>query len=263
MNILNRSSLNSINGIPYFENPHLRNLGWITHGFLTRQGGRSLPPYDSLNMSFSNGDDNQTVSSNQEQIAQTFGFDSKRLVLLKQMHFDGILMFKDPAEANSTSLKYDAIITNLPNQFLGIRTADCIPILIVDQHKRAIAAIHAGRQGTALQITRKTLRKMKEEFDSSEKDLLVTLGPSIGPCCYEIDDKVFLKEWQPFSVSKGTGKWMLDLSRINIAQLMEEGIKEEQIFQTDICTCCHRDLFFSYRGEGRTGRQLSFIGILK
>ncbi len=263
MNRTGQSSLTSIKDIPYFENPALNHLRWVIHGFLTRQGGRSLPPYDSLNLSFSNGDDPAIVSWNRERIAEAFGFESHRLILLKQMQLDGILILREPPEVNPTSLTYDAVITNQPNLFLGIRTADCIPLLIIDQRKRAIAAVHAGRQGTALQITRKTVRKMKEEMGCFEEDLLVTLGPSIGPCCYEIDEKVFLKEWEPFSRVKGNGRWMVDLARINIAQLMEEGIEEDQIYQIDLCTRCHRDLFFSYRGEGKTGRQLSFIGIVE
>jgi YfiH family protein len=154
------------------------------------------------------------------------------------------------------------MITDIPGRFLGIQTADCIPIFVVDQKKRMIAAIHAGRQGTALGITQKVLRKMKEAWGCSEKNLLITLGPSIGSCCYEIDEKVFLKEWEPFSIHKGMGKRMLDLAKINIAQLKEEGVREEQIYRVDLCTRCHSDLFFSYRGEGQTGRQLSFIGII-
>ncbi len=262
MNILNRTHLEAKDGIPYFENPELKKLGWVIHGFLTRQGGRSLSPYHSLNISFSNGDEKKTVSSNRDRITEAFGFDRNRLVLLKQMQLDGILTLKGAAEANPSPLKCDAMITDIPNQFLGIRTADCIPIFVVDRKRRVVAAIHAGRQGTALQITKKALRKMKEELGCSEKNLLITLGPSIGPCCYEIDEKVFLKEWEPFSIGKGMGKWMVDLARINIAQLEEEGIKGNQIYRVDLCTRCHNDLFFSYRGEGRTGRQLSFIGII-
>lgn len=261
MNLLNRFHLKTKDGIPYIENPEIKRLGWVIHGFLTRQGGRSLPPYDSLNVSFSNGDDQKVVAGNRDRIARTFGFHPDRLVLLKQMQLDAILILKEPAEPNSAPLKYDAIITDLPNQFLGIRTADCIPVLIVDQKKRVVAAIHAGRQGSALQITLKALRKMTEEFGCSKKDLLFTLGPSIGPCCYEVDEKVYSGKWKPFSVDRGAGRWMVDLAGINIAQLKEEGIKEDQIYRVDLCTRCNRDLFFSYRGEGQTGRQLSFIGI--
>ena len=261
MNILNRTLLKSTNGIPYLENPEVERLGWVTHGFLTRQGGISVSPYDSLNLSFSNGDQKENVFLNRERIISAFGFDPNQFVLLKQMQLDGILTLKGPVGENPPPLKYDAMITDIPNQLLGILTADCIPIFVVDRRRRVIAAINAGRQGTALGITKKVLRKMKEEWGCSERDLLVTLGPSIGPCCYEIDEKVFLKEWEPFSVAKGKGKWMVDLARINMTQLEEEGIREDQIYRVDLCTRCHSDLFFSYRGEGQTGRQLSFIGI--
>jgi YfiH family protein len=161
-----------------------------------------------------------------------------------------------------TLLEYDALITNSPNTFLGIQTADCVPIFIADQKKRVIAAIHAGRQGTALHITTKVLKNMEEEFGCTSENLIIALGPSIGHCCYEIDEKVFQPEWEPFSTLKGSGRWMVDLARINIAQMKKEGIQEEQIFRIDLCTSCHSDLFFSYRKEGRTGRQLSFIGII-
>jgi hypothetical protein len=104
---------------------------------------------------------------------------------------------------------------------------------------------------------------MEGEFDCSSKDLLIAIGPSIGSCCYEIDERVFRSEWKPFSTPRGSGKWVVDLAQINIAQMKREGIKEEQIFWINLCTHCHNDLFFSYRKEGRTGRQLSFIGILE
>jgi len=159
-------------------------------------------------------------------------------------------------------LEYDAQITDSPNMFLGILTADCIPIFVVDQKRKVIAAIHAGRQGTALHITAKVLRKMGKEFNCSSKDLLIGMGPSIGSCCYEIDEKVFDQEWELFSTSKGAGKWMVDLAKNNVAQMKREGVKEEQISWINLCTHCHSDLFFSYRKEGRTGRQLSVIGMI-
>ncbi|OGP73409.1 MAG: hypothetical protein A2V86_14370 [Deltaproteobacteria bacterium RBG_16_49_23] len=261
MNLLNQSHLKIKNSIPYFEVPGIGEIQWVRHAFLTRHGGISHPPFDSLNISFSNGDRSEDVSRNRERITSAFGLDPNRLVLLKQMQQDGIVVLKDFAKMNPSPLEYDALITDIPNLSLGIRTADCIPILVVDRKRKVIAAIHAGRQGTAMHITKKVLRKMKEEFMSSMKDLLLTTGPSIGPCCYEIDQRVFKEEWEPFSVKKQEGRWMLDLVQINIAQMKEEGIDEEQISRIDLCTRCHHDLFFSYRREGRTGRQLSFIGI--
>ncbi len=263
MNIFDRSSLKTKNGLPYFEIPEMAELRWLRHAFLTRLGGASTAPYDSLNISDKNGDREDHVSKNKDRIATAFGFDSRRLILLDQMQEDQILLLEEPLIMLSGPLEYDAMITGASNVFLGIRTADCLPIFAIDRKRRVVAAIHAGRRGTSLQITAKALQKMKENFGCSSKDLLVGLGPSIGSCCYEIDEEVFHHEWEPFSTPKGSGKWMIDLGRINIAQIKREGIKEEQIFRVNLCTRCQSDLFFSYRGEGRTGRQLSFIGMLE
>ncbi len=266
MNILNPSSLKTKNGIPYFEIPEIAELGWLRHAFLTRLGGVSAPPYDSLNMSDKNGDREDVVSKNRNRIATAFGFDSIRLILLDQMQQDQILLLKEPRNdkkgISTRSLEYDAMVTDSPNIFLGIRTADCLPIFAIDQKRKVIAAIHAGRQGTSLQITAKVLKKMKEDFGCSARDFLVGLGPSIGSCCYEIGEEVFHPEWTPFSTPQGSGKWMVDLAQINIAQMKREGIEEKQISWVNVCTRCQSDLFFSYRGEGRTGRQLSFIGMI-
>ncbi len=247
--------------LAYFEFPAITDLGWVTHAFLTRKGGVSGPPYDSLNLG-DYGDDLEKVFRNRLRVAKTFDFDPTRLILLNQEHRDSILLVQDFKEA-SPPLNYDAIITNTPGLFLGIRTADCLPILMVDQKRKAVAAVHAGRQGTSLHIARKVLRRMREEFGSRPSDLLIAMGPSIGPCCYEIDERVFLPEWNSFAAANGNGKWMLDLGAINRAQMEEAGIKKEQILVVDLCTACRDDLFFSYRKEGGTGRQLSFIGIMK
>jgi len=263
MNILGCSALKIKNNLPYFEVPEITNLGWVRHAFLTRRGGVSLPPYDSLNLSDKNGDHEEFVSKNKNLIAKTFDFETKRLTLLDQMQQDQILLLEDPVITLPFPLEYDALITNSPNTYLGILTADCLPIFVIDQKKKGIAAVHAGRQGTALDITTKVLQKMKEELGCLTKDLLITIGPSIGSFCYEIDEKVFRPEWEPFSTSRGAGKWVVDLAQINIGQMKREGIKEEQISWINLCTHCHRDLFFSYRKEGRTGRQLSFIGIVE
>ncbi|OGP89463.1 MAG: hypothetical protein A2157_13470 [Deltaproteobacteria bacterium RBG_16_47_11] len=263
MNIFNRSDLKTKNGLPCIEIPEMAHIEWIQHGFLTRRGGISLPPFDSLNFSKNTGDLEDHVSKNKNLIGASFGFDSNRLILLHQMHQDGILVIREPDDSLPCNLEYDAMITHSENRFLGIKTADCLPIFVIDKVKKVIAAIHAGRQGTARRIVRKALKRMKAEWGCLPKDLLIALGPSIGPCCYEIDEKVFHAEWEPYSMPKGHGKWRVDLPRINMEHMKNEGIKENQIFWIDLCTRCHSDLFFSYRGEGQTGRQLSFIGITK
>jgi YfiH family protein len=261
MNILDRSALKMKNGLPYFEVPEIADTGWICHAYLTRKGGVSLPPYHSLNLNEESTDPKAHVVQNRRRVAKTFQFDEKALILLDQAHQDQILLLKKPG-LPPPPLHYDAVMTNLPHSFLGILTADCVPIFVVDQKKKVIAAIHAGRQGTALRIIPKVLKEMEAEFGCLKKDFLISLGPSIGFCCYEIDERVFLQEWEPYSTPMENGKRMLDLARINIGLIAEEGIPEDQIFWIDLCTHCHPDLFFSYRKERNTGRQLSFIGII-
>ena len=262
MNLLNRSALRTKDGLLYFQIHEMTEIGWVQHAFLTRKGGVSLPPYDTLNLSKENGDREENVTQNRNRIAETFYFDPRHLVLLNQIHQDRILLLREPFTPLPSLLEYDAMITKTPDIFLGIQTADCIPIFMVDQKRKVIAAVHAGRQGTALHITKKVLKKMKEDLSCSPEDLLIALGPSIGACCYEIDETVFSPEWESFSTSRGERRWMVDLAHINIAQMKHEGIKEEQIFWINLCTRCHSDLFFSYRKEGQTGRQLSFIGMI-
>lgn len=261
MRIINESNLKIKKDIPYFQIEELNTLGWVKHAFLTRKGGISPFPYNSLNFSKNNGDCIENISYNRKLIADMFDFKPQQLVLLNQIHKDNILIVNDHMDLEKSSLEYDAIITNIPNLYFGILTADCIPIFIVDQKKKVIGAIHAGRQGTALKITKKVLKEIKKRFNSSSNDFIISLGPSIGPCCYEIDEKIYLKEWESFSKQKGDKKWMIDIAKINIQHMKEEGVMEDQIIKIDLCTSCRKDLFFSYRKESKTGRQLSFIGI--
>jgi len=262
VNVLNRSALRRKEQLPFFEIPALSALGWVKHAFLTRRGGGSLPPYESLNLGRENGDEEEHVRQNRRRVGQSFDFDPEDLILLNQRHRDRILLLRQRLHPFPPLLEYDAVITDLSNQFVGILAADCLPVFLVDPEKKIIAAVHAGRQGTALGITAKVVRKMKEEWGCSPPHLLVAMGPAIGLCCYEIDEAVFLPEWESFATPKGDKKWMLDLAEINLAQLDGEGVKKEQIFRIDLCTCCQGDLFFSYRRDGRTGRQLSFIGMV-
>lgn len=263
MNLLSESDLKIIEGLPCFQIPEFINLHWVQHAFLTRQGGISSPPYHTLNLDHRNGDQEENVFKNKDRVAKVFNFDPNHLILLDQRHQDNILILKEPLLGTIPPLEYDAMITNSPNLILGILTADCIPILIVDQKKKVIAAIHAGRQGTALHITKKVLKRMRSEFNCSMSDLLIGIGPSIGPTCYEIDEKLFHSEWEPFSILEGGRRWKVNLTQINLNQIKGEGIRDRQIFWINLCTHCHSNLFFSYRKEGHTGRQLSFIGIME
>lgn len=262
MNSRNQFVLKEQDDLFWCETPAISNLAWLKHAFLTRRGGVSLPPYESLNVSANYGDRKEDALRNRIRIATAFGFPPDRLILLDQVHGNEIFFLTQSQESFSPPLEYDAMITSLPNRFLGILTADCIPILMIDPEKRAIAAVHAGRQGTALRISAEVIRRMGKEFGCNPRDLLVALGPSIGICCYEIDERAFLPEWIPFATRTGEGKWMLNLGAINRNHVEKEGVKKENIFSVDLCTRCRDDLFFSYRREKKGGRQLSFIGMI-
>lgn len=260
--VFDRSDLRMNDGLPFFEASCLADISWIRHGFLTRRKGID-PSSGELSVGSTHGTPWDEALKNRRWIAAAFGFDPERLVMLKQVHRDEVLVVREPPRKPCGPLEYDAMITDVPDLMLGIRTADCLPILMADPRRKVIAAVHAGRAGTALRIAAKTLQVMKEVFGSSPKDLRIAMGPSIGSCCYEIDEKVFHLEWVPFSIPCGEGRWRIDLVGINVAHLKREGVFREQIEGTDLCTRCQSDLFFSYRREGHrlTGTQLSFIGM--
>lgn len=257
------SNLKFKNGLAYFEISELAEIEWVNHAFLTRLGGISSLPFNSLNLNnplFSkNGDLTENVERNKHLVASAFDFKMEHLILPHQTHSDGISILKDPLDTLPINLNCDAVITNAPYLAIGVVSADCLPILVADVRRRVIAAVHAGRKGTALCIIRKVLSKMKEEFGCLAENLLIGLGPSIGSCCYEIDQSVLLPEWEDCSTYMGKGKWILNLAKVNTMQIKNEGIRGDQIFSLNICTHCNDELFFSYRKTGRTGGQLSFI----
>ena len=157
----------------------------------------------------------------------------------------------------------DALITNQKNIMLTILTADCVPILLFDKKQNVISAIHAGWKGTEQKIVYKTIEKMKEIFNSNPKDILASIAPSIGKCCYEVDWNVAknFKEIKNAYEDRGE-KQMLDLPYINKVQLLQVGLEEDNIELSNVCTACEVENYFSYRKEkGCSGRFMSMIGL--
>jgi YfiH family protein len=191
---------------------------------------------------------------------------------------------------SAANLEADALVTNECGLLLAIRTADCLPILVADPQRGAIAAIHAGWRGALGGIVENTVREMKRTFDSAPRDLLVALGPSIRACCYVVGrevvdafcgrftraEKFFCEQLKEppaqsmlpsLSVERPTGdapanpSWRLDLVAAALDQLERAGVPRSQIQVSDLCTSCRTDLFFSYRKEGAaTGRMLAVMG---
>ncbi len=231
-------------------------------------------------------DTRENVAENRRLLQAALGVEEFTLATLKQIHSDAIRLF---SAAPAHTGKGDASATNSPGLLLGVQTADCVPILIVDPKKRAVAAVHAGWKGTLTRIAEKAVGRMRLEFGSKPAELLAAIGPSIGPCCYEVGADFVTKFSTQFSDATEyfdeprTGdepnplQWLnmappghqpaprnvhLDLQKANRAQLLAAGLRAQNIFSSGLCTSCHTNYFFSYRREpGPTGRLMSVIGI--
>jgi YfiH family protein len=149
---------------------------------------------------------------------------------------------------------------------LGVCGADCAPILLLDPEKQVIAAVHAGWQGTAAKLAAKAVAAMQSMFECNPKNLQAFIGPSIGKCCYEVDAPVrqaFTQSglpWDSCTEQNGEDKWHLDLAVANRNLLIDAGVQVSRLQISDMCVCCQRELFFSYRRDsGETGRQMGFI----
>lgn len=237
-------------------------------GFTTRHEGVSRAPYNSLNLGTGTLDQPHNVEGNRNLLTRAFGTTQEALVTVKQVHGTDILVINEPNEDNShfLTLEGDAIVTNQRGVMIGVTVADCAPILLFDQDKQIIAAVHAGWQGTATRLVAKTVTAMQSMFDCAPSGLQAAIGPCIGKCCYEVDTPVrqtFAQNGAPWDAcSEQTGKetWRLDLAAANRELLLEAGLPASGIQTSDMCVSCLRELFFSYRRDsGETGRQMGFI----
>ncbi|MDO9530431.1 MAG: peptidoglycan editing factor PgeF [Syntrophales bacterium] len=255
--------------IRYLESPLLKEFDFITHAFCTRYGGVSEGMFANLNLSLREGDNEEMVSRNWEILASSFGLSVEQLFMAKQVHKDGICVLDDdpgPVLNAKRAPDFDAIISNRPHLAIGILTADCVPVLLVDITKRVIGVVHAGWKGTSLNIAAKAVDTFVRRFSSSTTDIIAVIGPAIGRCCYQVDDIVFeaMKEdgnrESFFGKCNEKGKWMFDLPLANRLQIRNAGVPSENISLVNVCTSCRYDAFFSHRRDrGNTGRQLSFI----
>jgi YfiH family protein len=252
-------------GITSLKVPSWEKHTGLLHGFMGRRGGKSAGPYAGLNVSYRVGDDVKVVSQNVCDMKLAVGIHDGRVVTMKQVHGDGIVEVRD-TNVKETG-EADAMVTAQPGVFLGVLTADCVPILVVAPEDKIAAAVHAGWRGTLAGIAAKTVKYLMDNYNIAPGSLQAALGPSIGPCCYEVGDEVvgpLCASWGELaqaSLERSGAKPHLDLRRLNQAILAEAGVPAERIFVIGPCTSCARDEFFSYRRERReTGRQMSVIG---
>lgn len=252
------------NGLPLLRAPTLEDDG-VLHGFTTRQGGVSPPPYATLNLGRAVGDAPACVAANRRRALEALGVDPGSQVEASQVHGRTVAAVgrRDRGARVSGA---DVLLCGEPGVTLAIHTADCVAILLWDPRRRAVGAAHAGWRGTAAGVAAAAVQAMARAFGSAASDLRVALGPAIGPCHYEVDGPVAAAfaawPWAAQVLHPGRpGRWRLDLVGANRMTLLEAGVPAEHIWSSGLCTACRADLFFSYRRDGVTGRMGAMIGL--
>ena len=284
--------------IPAWDKPGRHGIPWLWHGFSTRKGGLSRAycakgEPGELNLGFTAADDRETVARNRRLLVEAISGDADTpLVTLRQIHSSVLVLGGTGDAGRQAPWKGDGLMTDEPGLVLGIQTADCIPVLVVDRKRRVVAAFHAGWRGTVKRIVEAGVGRMRLEFGSRPEDLTAAIGPGIGACCYAVGDEVvssftsqfayseelfhevydtdpvrtkypmlFLTQRAPGHSNIGPNLHV-DLVEANRRQLLDAGLNPKSVHISGGCTSCHRELFFSHRAsQGHAGRMMSVIGI--
>jgi YfiH family protein len=234
-------------------------LAAFRHGFTTRQGGVSAPPYDTLNLGGAVGDDPARVAENWRRLEAHTGL---RFARVRQVHGARVLRADAPCDPAEEA---DVVLTAAEGVAACVSVADCVPVLLADPGTGAVAAVHAGWRGTLARAAAEAVLALGREVGAAPGDLLAAIGPSIGPCCYEVSVDLAARFGAELAgsvatpVAPGGARPHLDLWAANRAVLTAAGVRADQIDLLGACTSCG-DLFFSHRRDaGRTGRQMAFI----
>ncbi|WP_212636829.1 peptidoglycan editing factor PgeF [Desulfacinum hydrothermale] len=256
------------NGLNVFRWPALASLTGLVHGVFTRQGGVSRPPYDSLNTAFGNGDRPEAVARNLARIAAHTGL--KTLAAVRQVHGDRVVVVDEAFLERWERRKHegvslilgpeaDALVTRLPRVGLLVRIADCQAVFLADPQRRVIANVHSGWRGSVANILGKTVAVLEERFQCRPESLVAAVSPSLGPCCAEFRnfEGELPRSFWAFQVRPT----YFDFWAISRRQLVEAGLRPQNIHLAQQCTACHPDLYFSYRRDKETGRMGAVIAL--
>lgn len=255
-------------GVKVLVSRALEDAGFV-NGFSTRLGGVSPFPDGDLNLAGFNEDTAENIYENRRRFLQAFDGDL-RLAMVWQVHGDAIKIVREPDDIGDSDEKADAVISDLFGVLAGVKTADCVPVLIGDPKTGAYAAIHAGWRGTVQSIVSKAVKELERTYGSDPKELIAAIGPAAGCENYEIGQEVideFAANFtgsEKYFTSTREGHALVDLHLANRDQLLDCGLANDNIFTAPYCTMERPDLFFSYRLEkqkyGKTGRLMSVIG---
>ena len=241
----------------------------FVNGFSTRTGGVSPFPENDLNLAGFNEDSAENIHENRRRFLKLFEGEWK-LSTRWQIHSADVCVVRGVKDAMNDEERCDALIGNTPDILIGVKTADCVPVLLGDTKTKAFASIHAGWRGTASSIVINTLNKMREEFGTDPKDVRAAIGPAASGKCYEVGAEVIEIFKNNFAYADSLltptreNHAFIDIKKANQQQLVSAGVDPEKIHVAPLCTMTRTDLFFSYRVEkktnGKTGRLLSVIG---
>ena len=228
------------------------------HAFPTRAGGVSLAPFASLNTASNVGDEPAAVAQNLERLSASFGATANQLVTVHQVH--GTTVLEATAAGQGVLGEADAVFTRQPGLLVGVKTADCLPILIEDPKTGQVAAVHAGWRGVIGEIVLRAI----ERLGADPSGLHVAIGPAIQACCFEVDGELPSKFAAAFGdgvvrPQPGKAKVHLDLSWAVARSLARAGVPDSHVDVLPHCTRCDARFFSYRRDDGRTGRQLSLI----
>ena len=252
--------------LEYIKFSNLEKYGeYIEHCFTTRKGGVSRGEFSSLNLGLKKRDSRENVLENFRRICSVLNIELSNIVLSDQVHGTNIRVVteKDRGKGifiESDIVSCDGLITNTKNVALITFYADCVPVFLFDPEVKVIGLAHSGWKGTLHQISAKAVNVMVERFNCKPENIVSAIGPSIGVCCFEVGNEVkdqFINKisWSKnFCIKKDEEKSYIDLQGIVKQTLINSGLKNENIFISNICTKCNKDMFFSHRGDmGKTG----------
>ncbi len=259
------------NGLVFFTIPSFTSTRLVKHGFSSRLGGVSTGECSSLNLGFKRKDLPENVRQNFDKYCKVLEIETGQMVFATQAHKDKVAVIdeKDRGKGflRATDIfETDGLITDRPGVALVTFHADCVPLFFLDPKSKAIGLAHAGWRGTLARIGAKTIAAMKDKFGTDPGACLAGIGPSIGQCCFEVDEPVANEFRAAFPghadrlIEPKEGKFHIDLWLANQIQLIEAGVREENITTAGMCTACNKDIFFSHRrDQGRTGSLAAII----
>ncbi|MBQ6143338.1 MAG: peptidoglycan editing factor PgeF [Clostridia bacterium] len=268
-------NINFKNAVGYLTFKNLEKFSFLKHCFSTRLGGVSRGQFKSMNLSYSQGDIAENVEENYKIFCEALDFNMEKLVLTSQIHGSKIkcIYENDIKSGTLNSRKFsgiDGLITDIKGVTLATFHADCPAIFMVDSVKKVVGLAHAGWKGTVQEIAKKLVEKFVLEYGSSPSDLICSLGPAIGQCCFEVSTDI-LPEFEKLGLpktylkryDKNSDKANIDLLEVNKQILLKEGVLKENIVKSDVCTKCNHDLLFSHRAtNGKRGGSAAFISIV-